>query len=283
MEMFNRFKETKNRILMRSKATSVPLEEEIEQFGSNGEDTIYRILLEEFDCVIRNVVIPHKKLYLEKDFLVIHRGVPVVIEVKNWKGTIGINKANGNFYQDKPNGVHKELKSPVATTLQFIQSMKDFYKLERTVVGIVVFAEPDCKTDLPEQLDGIKLVTAPKMVAAVKAAAKNYCKEKDTLSPEHVLRCTRIYSANSRFCKGILANKSIHCFAENGDEVLLHTDYLRYISVKSQPLRLRDKLEVTFTNGAIGTYYNKDTMLSFCCMDGSCCQIALNKVRYILF
>lgn len=283
MGIFEHMKETSHRIRVRSSTAGIPQQEEIEQFGSNGENVIYSILRAEFDYVIRNAVIPLKNKYLEKDFLVFFKGVPVVVEVKNWKGQIGFNRSNGNFYQDKPNGVHKELKSPVDTTRQFINAMKEFYKTDRTVVGVVVFADPDCQLSLPEEMDGIRLVTASKMVAAIKAAAKGYTKERDRLLPEHILRCTRIYSASSEFCKGLLANKHIHCFAENGDEVLLNTDYLRYVAVKPQPLRLRDRIHVTYTNGAMGTFYNRDTVLDLCCMDGTCRKIALNKVRYIQF
>ncbi len=80
----------------RASAKHLPPLEEIESFGADGEEAIYRLLCTSFDCVIRNVVVPHKKLYLEKDFLVIHKNVPFVIEVKNWKGEIGCEK-NGNF------------------------------------------------------------------------------------------------------------------------------------------------------------------------------------------
>ena len=70
----------------RARAQHLPPLEEIESFGADGEEVIYRLLCKHFDCVIRNVVVPHKKLYLEKDFLVIEKNVPFVIEVKNWKG-----------------------------------------------------------------------------------------------------------------------------------------------------------------------------------------------------
>lgn len=283
MGFFRQLKETNRRIRIRTATAGVPLQEEIEQFGASAENVIYGILREEFDCVIRNAIIPHKGKYLEKDFLILYKGVPVVLEVKSWKGRIGYNAVSGNFYQDKPNGVHKELKSPVGTTQQFIRCMKEFYGLERTVVGIVVFAEPDCQLDLPEEMDGIRMVSASKMVSAIKAVARPFTKERDRLPPEHILHCTRIYSTNSEFCKGLLANKQLSCIAENGDEVLLNTDYIRYIAVNPQPLRLRDKIHVTYTNGAIVTYYNRDSVLSLCCMDGSCRQIAMNKVRYIQF
>ena len=109
-------------IVNRSLGVGLPPEPEIEQFGSDGEEIVYRMLCESFDCVIRNVVVPHKKLYLEKDFLVTVKNVPFVIEVKNWKGEIG--EDGGAFYQNKDNGVRKTLKSPVGTTKQFIDKMR---------------------------------------------------------------------------------------------------------------------------------------------------------------
>ena len=83
----------------------IPQAPEIEQFGMDGEEAIAGLLWEHFDCVIRNVAVPHKELYLEKDFAVIEGGVIFVIEVKNWKGEIF---AEGDkFYQKKDNGVKK--------------------------------------------------------------------------------------------------------------------------------------------------------------------------------
>lgn len=271
------------RIKDRALSTGLPQPPEIERFGACGEDVIYRILREEFEHVIRGVVIPHKGKYLEKDFLILHKGVPVVIEVKNWKGRIGYHTATGSFYQDKENGVHKELKSPVGTTKQFLHCMKEFYETEREAIGMVVFAEPDCTLDLPEQMDGIRLVTAPRMVSAIKAAMREYGREFTPLTPSGILRCTRIYSSNSEFCKGILADEQIPCFDVNGKRASLSTDHLRYLAVQPQPLLLRDRLLVTFTNGATGEYYNRDAVLSLCCLDGTCCRIALCKIRHILF
>ncbi len=272
------------RMKNRANATGLPRLEEIERFGAGGEDVIYRILREEFEHVLRGVVIPHKGKYLEKDFLVLHKGVPVVIEVKNWKGRIGYNASTGNFYQKKDNGVHKELKSPVGTTRQYLQRMKEFYGTEREAIGMVVFAEPDCVVEgLPDCMDGIRLVTAPRMVSAIKAAIKEYGRELTPLSPARILRCTRIYSSNSEFCKGILADEQIPCFDANGNRVTLSADHLRYLAVIPQPLLLRDRLLVTFQNGATGEFFNRDTELSLCCLDGSCCRISLCKIKHILF
>lgn len=255
----------------------------MEQFGAAGEDVIYRILREHFACVMRGVIIPHKGKYLEKDFLILERGVPVVIEVKNWKGAIGCDRQTGAFYQDKPDGVHKVLKSPVGTTQQYIRCMKDFYGLDRAVVGMVVFAEPDCTLNLPDVMDGIDLVPAAKMLKTVRTRVQEHAKEAGEIAPERILRCTRIYSRSSEFCKGLLVDRELPCFAQDGSEVFLNTDYLRYIRVEPQPLRLRDRLSVTYTNGAVDTFYNHDAAVSLSCLDGSRRVIALSKIRYILF
>lgn len=281
--MLNQIQNGVRRIRVRTMSPGVPEQEEIERFGAAGEDAIFRILYEQFDCVIRGVILPHGKKYLEKDFLVLHKGVPVVIEVKNWKGSIGCDAKTGNFYQDKPDGVHKTIKSPVGTTRQFIQCMKEFYGLERTVVGMVVFAEPDCRLQLPDSMEQILLVPAAKMASAIRAKVREYAKEQGELPPERILRCTRIYSRNSEFCKGLLANREIPCTDPEGRQVSLQTDYLRYIRVEPQPLHLRDKLTVTYINGACGIFYNSDAELALHCLDGSWRRIALNKIRHILF
>ena len=271
------------RIRIRTLGPGVPAQEEIGRFGAEGEDAIFRILHGQFSCVLRGVIVPHGKKYLEKDFLVLHKGVPVVIEVKNWKGSIGCETAGGNFYQDKPDGTRKTLKSPVGTTRQFIQCMKAFYGLERTVAGMVVFAEPDCRLNLPDSMEGIRLVSAAGMVSAIRAQVREHAGEPGELPPERVLRCTRIYSRNSEFCKGLLADREIPCTDSEGRQVALQTDYLRYIRIDPQPLHLRDRLTVTYTNGACGVFYNSDAELTLHCLDGSWRRFALNKLRRILF
>lgn len=281
--LFERMKNGARRVGVRAFSAGLPEVEEIERFGADGEDVIYRMLRDEFETVIRGVVIPHKGKYLEKDFLVMHKGVPVVIEVKNWKGTVGRDKSTGDFYQDKPNGTHKVLKSPVGTTQQYIRCMKQFYGMERTVVGMVIFAEPDCVLDLPESVEDILLVPAVKAVQAIRAQIRLYAKEPERLSPDRILHCTRIYSTGREFCKGLLADRELHCYTANGSEVMLNTDYLRYIRVEHQNLLLRDKLLVTYTNGAKDVFYNRDAVLSLCCLDGSCRRVALNKTDHILF
>ena len=281
-QMMNRAEEWFCRASHRLTAPRLPAQEEIERFGAGGEDVIYRILRENFPCVIRNVIVPHKDKYLEKDFLVMERGVPVVIEVKNWKGRIGI-EPSGEFCQDKANGTHKVLKSPVGTTAQYIRCMKEFYGMARTVVGMVVFAEPDCELNLPPEQEGILLVPAAKMIATVKAQVRQYAKEPERLPVERILRCTRFYSSTREFCKGLIADEHIDCVDPEGNRVLLNPDYIRGIRFDHQPFLLRDKMTVLYTNGAGGVYYNHDTVVTVCCLDGTAKKIALCRVQYILF
>ena len=265
----------------RMRAAHLPLLEEIESFGADGEEAIYRLLCKHFECVIRNVVVPHKKLYLEKDFLVIHKNVPFVIEVKNWKGEIGCK--NGEFYQNKENGVHKTLKNPVGTTKQFMEKMRAFYKMDTPVCGVVIFAEPDCRVTLPEEMDGIALLTPQKAITYIKNRA-NALKQKELFAePSQILHCTRFYSRNSEFCKGMMADCFFDCETKDGAIVRVDTTSLAYISVRSQPLQAKDKLFVTFLNGESNVFYNRDTVFDVVCLDGTCQKIALHRVRHIVF
>ena len=187
--------QTIRRVTGRAKGAGLPTREEIETFGADGEEAVCRLLRADFDCVIRNAVIPHKKKYLEKDFLVIYKGAPFVIEVKCWKGTV---RADGDvFYQDKANGVRKTQKSPVGTTKQFIDCMKSYYELERPIYGIVAFAEPDCVLELPEEMNGIALLRAEKIAAYIKACVK---KEEKGLEAVYKLQS---YTGNERFTDSI--------------------------------------------------------------------------------
>ena len=265
----------------RATAERLPLLEEIESFGADGEEVIYRLLCQNFDCVIRNVVVPHKKLYLEKDFLVIHKNVPFVIEVKNWKGEIGCK--GGEFYQNKENGVHKTLKSPVGTTKQFIEKMRSFYKIDIPVCGMVIFAEPDCKLTTPEEMDGIALLTPQKAITYIKNRA-NALKIKELFAdPAQLLHCTRFYSRDSEFCKGMLADCFFDCETSDGAIVRIDTGSIAYLSVETQPLKIKDKIFITYTNGASGVFYNRDTVFDVVCLDGTCQKIALHRVRHIVF
>ena len=269
-------------MLNRAKAEHLPPLEEIESFGADGEEVIYRLLCQHFECVIRNVVVPHKKLYLEKDFLVIHKNVPFVIEVKNWKGEIGCEK-DGDFYQNKENGVHKTLKSPVGTTKQFIDKMRAFYKTDAPVCGVVIFAEPDCKLNTPEEMNGIALQTPQKAITYIKKRAKEIGQKELFADPAQILHCTRFYSRESEFCKGMLADCFFDCETANGAIVRVDTTSLAYLSVETQPLKMKDKLFITFTNGASDVFYNRDTVFDVVCLDGTCQKIALHRVRHIVF
>ena len=265
----------------RMSAERLPQMEEIEQFGADGEEDIYRTLCKHFDCVIRNVIVPHKSLYLEKDFMVIHKGIPFVIEVKNWKGEIGCS--GDDFYQNKQNGVRKTLKSPVGTTNQFIRRMASFYRIDQRIYGMVVFCDTDCTLKLPDEMEGVALLKAKEMVKFINTCVKKAGKSLIPIRPERILRCTRFYSRDSEFCKGMLADTYLHCLTSDGKKVRLDTTCLRYVSVRSQPLRMRDKLLVTYTNGATDVFYNKDTVLTVGCLDGSYRDIALNRIRHIVF
>ena len=268
-------------MLNRIKAERLPPLEEIESFGADGEEVIYRLLCREFECVIRNVVVPHKKLYLEKDFLVIHKNVSFVIEVKNWKGEIGCK--DGQFYQNKDNGVHKTLKTPVGTTKQFIDKMRAFYKTEVPICGVVIFAEPDCRLTTSEEMDGVALLTPQKAITYIKNRA-NALKQKELFAdPAQILHCTRFYSRDSEFCKGMLADCFFDCDAPDGSIVRVDTTSIAYLSVETQPLKMKDKLFITYTNGATGVFYNRDTVFDVVCLDGSCQKIALHRVRHIVF
>lgn len=266
----------------RARAEHLPMLEEIESFGVDGEEVIYRLLCQSFDCVIRNVVVPHKKLYLEKDFLVIHKNVPFVIEVKNWKGEIGCEQ-NGDFYQNKENGVHKTLKSPVGTTKQFIEKMRAFYKIDIPVCGMVIFAEPDCKLTTPDEMEGIALLTPQKAIAYIKNRANALKIKEPFADPAQVLHCTRFYSYDSEFCKGMLADCFFDCEAQDGAIVRINTGSIAYLSVETRPLKMKDKLFVTYINGATDVFYNRDTVFDVVCLDGTCQKIALHRVRHIVF
>ena len=268
-------------LLRRLFAPGLPTMPEIERFGADGEDLIYRMLRERFSCVIRNPVVPHGDGYLEKDFLVLYNNIPFVIEVKNWKGTIGLDGAE--FYQDKANGEHKVLKSPIGTTKQFISRMKQYYGYDGFVYGMVLFAEPDCKLNLPSEQDGIFLTAARDAVSVIRSAAREREKASSELIPERILRCVRLYSPGREFCKGILTDLEIPCYTKSGEQKLLNTLYLRYITLDHQPLRLRDRMTVTFTNGSSAVFYNRDAVLILHTLNGHCRRVALSKIRTVVF
>jgi hypothetical protein len=239
------------------------------------------MLYQNFDCVIRNVVVPHKELYLEKDFLVIVGGVPFVLEIKNWKGEIGCE--GDKFYQNKDNGVHKTIKSPIGTTNQFIRRMKEFYKIERPVYGVVVFAEPDCRLSLPKEMDGVALLPLSRLISFICQRAKQEPEGFAAVDPAPFLRCTRLYDTQNEFCKAILADLSLDCTAEDGALVRLDTTRIRYITVEHSAWRGQEKLYVTFDSGNSGVFYTKDQTLDFHCLDGSWRRFSLSRLRYIVF
>lgn len=261
----------------------IPVQDEVEQFGSDGEEKVYRLLRRHFDCVIRNAIVPHKKKYLEKDFVVIERGIPFVLEIKNWKGEIG--RSGDDFYQKKDNGVYKTQKSPVGTTNQFVRCMGSFYRIDQPIVGIVVFVSEDCTLLLPDELEDVALLPLKRLVSYIRSEAKRLAKSTSapTIDPGRILRCTRFYSSYAEFAKGLLTDAYLECIDKSGAKVRIDTTRISSISVKSQHLRLRDKLYVTFQNGASGVYYQRDGILTVACLDGSYRKIAVNRLRHIVF
>lgn len=265
----------------RASAEELPEPPEIERFGADGEELVYEVLAKAFDTVIRSPAVPHKELFLEKDFLVIHRGFPFILEIKHWKGEIG--QEGDKFYQNKENGVRKTIKSPAGTTAQFIKRMRAYYKLKGEICGMVVFSEKDCTLSLPREIEGIAMLPLREAVSYIRTYAKEHAGKGAEFAPDDILRCTRFYSRDSEFCKGILATNYIECFTEDGSSARLDTLQLRYLSTEPQPMRLRDKLYVTYSNGASGVFYNRDTVLSVACLDGSYKRIAVNRIKHIVF
>lgn len=254
---------------------------EIERFGSDGEEQVYRLLKQSFSCVLRNVVVPHKNLLLEKDFLVIEQGVPFVLEVKNWKGEIGME--GDFFYQQKENGVRKQLKSPVGTTNQFLRCMKEAYGLTEPAFGMVVFVSPECVLRLPAESEDVALLPLSRTVTHIRRLARANKPPVPSLSADRFLRCTRFYSEDGEFCKGVAVDCELACLNEKGERVLLDVTRLAYLSAVHSPLLLRDKLYVTFCNGATGVYYNRDFSFTVKLLDGSFQKIAINRIRHIVF
>lgn len=253
---------------------------EMEAYGAGGEEMAYRALREAFSFVARNPVIPHGNKFLEKDFLVVEQNLPFVIEVKNWKGTVS---AQGDgFRQTKADGTVKELKNPAGTTAQFVREMKQYYHFDGDVIGVVVFLDPSCKLDLPEEVEGVRLLPFAKLISFIRATAKKLSGE-FALGEANVLRCTRLYSDFHEFSKGLLVNRYIKCQTRDGKKVALDTTKLKYITVKRRPFFLGYKLLVTFANDDAGCFLTKDQTLVVGCLDGSFCRFSLGKLRYIVF
>ncbi len=272
------------RLTRRMFAKKLPLTNPVEAYGAAGEEMIYRKLRESFDCVIRNVIIPNGEGYLEKDFLVVQDGVPLVLEVKCWKGMISASATGDRFFQDKADGTHKDLHSPVRTTARFLAAMKKFYHLSERPLGMVVFADPDCDLDLPPEMEGVSLVSGGQMVSAIRSAIKNAANRSEPFDPARALRCTRLYASGGRsFCKGTVTDAAIPCFTPSGEAATLNPLYIRYISLDHQPLRLRDKMTVTFVNDTSAVFYNNSATLTLLCLDGSAMRIALSRLDTVVF
>ncbi len=264
-------------------AKKLPLTGKAEAYGAAGEEIIYRKLRESFDCVIRNVTVPQGEGYLEKDFLVVQDGVPVVLEVKRWKGMISASATGNRFFQEKADGTRKELKSPVRTTARFLAAMKSFYRLESLPLGMVVFADPNCDLDLPPEMEGIALVTWNQMISAIRSAVQAAPPPAEPFDPARALHCARLYASGGRsFCKGVVTDAEIPCFTPAGEPASLNPLYLRYISIDHQPLRLRDKLTVTFVNDTSAIFYSQNATLTLLCLDGSVMRVALSRLNTVV-
>lgn len=260
---------------------ALPAMDEMEEFGVGGEEVAFRFLKENFSSVVRNPIIPYQNKFLEKDFLVIERGIPFVIEVKNWKGTI--SSAGDSFLQTKADGTKKELKSPVGTTLQFLRELKKYYRFEGDAIGVVAFVSPDCKLEIPDSMEGVALLPLKKVASFIRSAARASSFGETPFEEARTLRCTRLYSDEREFCKGLLVNEFLVCRDERGKKLSLDTTKLKFVTVQKRPLGLGYRLLVTFSNDAGGVFVCKDQKLVLGCLDGSFCEFALGKIRYLVF
>ena len=162
--------------------------------------------------------------------------------------------------------------------------MKGFYGLDVAPLGMVAFTDPDSELDLPAEMDGISLVSGKKMVSAIRALVKNAPTASRPLEPQRVLRCARLYSRGGRsFCKGVVTDTAVPCYTTHGEKVALNPLFLRYVSVDHQPLRLRDRLTVTFANDSAATFYNHSATLTLLCLDGSVLRVPISRLSTIVF
>ena len=122
--------------------------------------------------------------------------------------------------------------------------MRAFYKTDAPILGIVIFAEPDCKLTLPEQIDNVALLTPQKAITYIKNRANALKQKEPFANPAQILHCTRFYSRDSEFCKGMLADCFFDCETMSGSIVRVDTSSLAYLSVETQPLKMKDKLFV---------------------------------------
>ena len=81
----------------------------------------------------------------------------------------------------------------------------------------------------------------------------------------------------------MLADCFFDCETASGALVRINTNQIAYLSVKKVPFKMKDKLFITYTNGASGVFYNRDTVFDVVCLDGTCQKIALHRVRHIVF
>ena len=149
--------------------------------------------------------------------------------------------------------------------------------------GVVIFAEPDCKLTLPDEMDGIALLKPQKAIAYIKKCANELAQKEPFTDPSQILHCTRFYSRDSEFCKGMLADCFFDCETKSGAIVRIDTTSLAYMSVQKKPLQPKDEIYVTYLNGASDVFYNRDTVFDVVCLDGTCQKIALHRVRHIVF
>ena len=129
----------------------------------------------------------------------------------------------------------------------------------------------------------VRVLRAEKLVPYIKACIKREEKGLEPLDPARVLHCTRFYSDTEEFCKGMIVEDLITLRDAKGEEMLVDTTKLRFLTVERQPIRLRDKLYLTYSNGASGILYNHDTSVTVTCLDGTYRRIFINRIRHIVF
>lgn len=247
--------------------TKVPLLEDHEIVGQDGEDIVFDLLVNQVDYIKQGIIIESGTKVYEKDFLVIYRGNIFIIEVKNWKGLITYNPINDEWMKSKKDQYTDDIyvntfKNPLNNTLKFCNHLqknlvKRIHSFQSIAfIPIIVFVSEECQLDESVRKLDPGIIYVHELLDYMKK------KEKQALSDEKI---NLLYSLktwdiiigrNGSKKSGTIKDKDLELLNQNKDKILLTCSQIYSIEHLNTHLTY-DEFLVQFIDGHQQILLNK--------------------------
>lgn len=248
-------------------AAKVPLLEEHEIVGQDGEDIVFDLLVNRVNYIKQGIIIESGTKVYEKDFIVVDRGNIFIIEVKNWKGFITYNSINDEWMKHKQdqytNDVYeKTFKNPLKNTLKFCNHLqKDLAKKVDSFqfvsfIPIIVFVSEECQLDESVRKLNPGIIYIYELLDYMKRKKKQVLSDEQMSLLYSLKTWDVIIGRNGSKKSGIIEDVSLNLLNNNKDSISLLCSQICLIE-RSNTHLMYDEFFVQFIDGQQKIFLNK--------------------------